>query len=299
MRYIAHIIVIAALLLVSLQSLAETVFSYVYIQGDKQTPFYVKLEDNMLPRYGKNYNLIPQLAPGPINVEILFQQNIYPPQKFTIVVPENGYRGFLLLKKGSIFSLYDINTGKTLLSGNKAEDDIISSSENNKYVYTKELEPAEVDNSYSGTSTTAQTISPKFLPNVELKSERTIVTNPRVEKQIEEPATEPQYSNSSFTISINNTDCPSPINSDDFEDLFNKAQSKNEKVRLKYLLGEMEQCYTTSQARMLAKTLDNDPERYTFLKRVYPRVTDQAEFPVLESLLSTQEWKSYFRLILP
>ena len=61
----------------------------------------------------------------------------------------------------------------------------------------------------------------------------------------------------------------------------------------------MEQCYTTSQARMLAKTLDNDPERYTFLKRVYPRVTDQAEFPVLESLLSTQEWKSYFRLILP
>lgn len=65
-------------------------FSYVYIQGDKQTPFYVKFEDEMMPRYGKNYCIISQLAPGPVKVQILFQQNIYPAQTFTIQVPENG-----------------------------------------------------------------------------------------------------------------------------------------------------------------------------------------------------------------
>jgi hypothetical protein len=38
-------------------------FSYLYIQGDKQTPFYVKLEDAMQPRFGKNYCIIPKMAP--------------------------------------------------------------------------------------------------------------------------------------------------------------------------------------------------------------------------------------------
>ena len=72
-------------------------FSYLYIQGDQKTPFYVKLDDAMQPRYGKNYCIIPKLAPGPIHIEILFQQNIFPPQQFNIQIPEDGARGFLLV----------------------------------------------------------------------------------------------------------------------------------------------------------------------------------------------------------
>jgi len=30
-------------------------WSYVYIQGDKHTPFYVKMDDEMLPRYSKHF----------------------------------------------------------------------------------------------------------------------------------------------------------------------------------------------------------------------------------------------------
>jgi Domain of unknown function (DUF4476) len=83
-------------------------FSYVYIQGDKQAPFYVKMEDQMLPRYGKNYCIIPMLAPGAINIEILFQQNQFPPESFQIMVPENSGKAFLLTKKDDVYELYDL-----------------------------------------------------------------------------------------------------------------------------------------------------------------------------------------------
>jgi hypothetical protein len=87
-------------------------FSFVYIQGDKITPFYVKMEGQMLPRYGKNYCIISELIPGPIHIEILFQQRVFPSQKFTINVPENGYRGFLLNRQGDSFGLYDLQQKK-------------------------------------------------------------------------------------------------------------------------------------------------------------------------------------------
>ena len=96
--------------------------SYIYIQGDKQVPFYVKFEGEMQPRYGKNYSIISQLAPGPIHLQILFQQNTYPAQEFTLNIPENGERGFLLIKKGDAFSLYDVSQKFYLSAGNALED---------------------------------------------------------------------------------------------------------------------------------------------------------------------------------
>ena len=89
-------------------------FSYVYIQGDKVTPFYVKMDSVMMPRYGKNYCILSELIPGPIHIEILFQQNIYPPQHFTIMVPENGFREFLLDHQDKGFVLYDLQQKRYL-----------------------------------------------------------------------------------------------------------------------------------------------------------------------------------------
>ena len=89
-------------------------FSYVYIQGDKTIPFYVKMDGKMLPRYGKNYCIISELSPRPIYIEILFQQNVLPSQKFTIQVPENGCRGLLLNRQGNGYVLYDLQQKKYL-----------------------------------------------------------------------------------------------------------------------------------------------------------------------------------------
>src|ERR1017187_5067067 len=100
--------------IVSLANAIAQPFSYVYIQGDKSIPFYVKMEGKMMPRYGKNYCIISELNPGPIHIEILFQQHALPPQKFTIQVTENGYRGFLLNKQENGYALYDLLQKKYL-----------------------------------------------------------------------------------------------------------------------------------------------------------------------------------------
>jgi len=90
-------------------------FSYVYIQGDKSVPFYVKLNGQMQPRYGQYHCIIPELDSGVIHMEILFQQRMYPAQKFTVSVPGNGQIGFLLNKKGNSFVLYDLRDKKEIL----------------------------------------------------------------------------------------------------------------------------------------------------------------------------------------
>ena len=94
-------------------------FSYVYIQGDMKTPFYVKLDGKMQPRYGKNHCIIPDLATGEIEIELLFQQHIYPSQKFTVNVPENSAAGFLLEQQEKGFALYDIQRKEYIQSNQR------------------------------------------------------------------------------------------------------------------------------------------------------------------------------------
>jgi hypothetical protein len=279
------------------QALAQNQFSYVYIQGDKQTPFYVKLEDQMQPRYGKDYSIISQLAPGIINIEILFQQNAYPTQKFTIKVPENGYRGFLLTHRNDAFALYDIQQQFYLPAGNKAEDDHAPANIPN-YVNT---EDAAVTNDAGNAkepdekkdTVVKKSNEPQFIENIELNNEKTILND-----KLDNDNDLSNNKSAKYKNSIPNSDCPEPVSNEDFTDIYERMLKHGDKTRLKYLLDKLDRCYTTAQIRVLTKGLGNDPERYQFLKQAYPRVTDQSNFPLLESLLSTQEWKGYFLLIM-
>lgn len=296
MKHILRQSIIAILLILHSFYGYSSGFSYIYIQGDKETPFYVKLEDEMLPRYGKNYCIIPQLAPGPIHIKILFQQNLYPAQSFTIQVPENGYRGFLLIHKAEEFKLYDIQQQFYIISGNNAEDDHAPVNQpGNDYVPTQvgpaadsaaasDITAVVVETTTPIKTDHKETTGPEFI-DVELKNDRTL-----------------QNSN---TLPGGNTtvtargDCTKAVDIELFEAIQKKANDKRDDMRLKYLLSKAEEnCFNTTQVRILTKTLPNDPERYTFLKKVYSKVTDPTRFPALEALLSTQEWKSYFKLIL-
>ncbi len=89
-------------------------FSFIYFQGDKQVPFYVKLEGVMIPRYGGNHSIVSELSAGKAHIEILFEQNKFPSQKFTVNVPENGFRGFMLHQGIDGFTLYDLQQKKYL-----------------------------------------------------------------------------------------------------------------------------------------------------------------------------------------
>jgi len=264
-------------------------FSYVYIQGDKQTPFYVKMEDQMQPRFGKDYCIIPQLAPGIIHIEVLFQQNAFPSQKFTILVPENNYRGFLLTHKGNAFSLYDIQQQFYLPAGNKEEDDRMPASGITKDI----VEPVmKADTTHTKVDIPQkQDNAPQFMGDIELNSDKSIQSSSKDTTQTNiatdtPPVTKP--------AAISNSDCPKPVGSSVFETIYNKMQKHNDKGKLKFLLDNLDRCYTASQVRILTKALSEDPERFEFLKQAYPRVTDQSNYSMLENLLSTQEWKDQF-----
>ncbi len=107
MKGIYKIIVFLFLFISNIQLSAHSL-SFVYIQGDKSLPFYVKKDNKMMPRYGKNYCIIPEINKGILKIEILFQQNSLSPINFTINVLENSAIGFLLCKKEGIYCLYDI-----------------------------------------------------------------------------------------------------------------------------------------------------------------------------------------------
>lgn len=99
-------------------------YATIYIEGDGVTPFYVKVEGVMQERLAKDYFIIPNLDAGYTNIEILFQQNIYPPQKFLIAIPNSGTRGFALKKINERkFSLYDLQQKRLIAADNKKVDD--------------------------------------------------------------------------------------------------------------------------------------------------------------------------------
>ena len=83
---------------------------FMYIQGDKVCPFYVKVSGRMQERYGKNYCIIPQLEKGVDTIEILFEQNRYPPQTYVIKVDFPKNRSYLLVKKEGKYRLYESDT---------------------------------------------------------------------------------------------------------------------------------------------------------------------------------------------
>ena len=331
-------------------------WSYVYIQGDKQIPFYVKLEGEMLPRYSKNYYIIPELEAGPIHLQILFQQNQYPPQNFTVLVPENGYRGFLLTRKDNSFSLYDIQQRFYLMPGEAGEDHLpemisVTSTETKETVITKEKEDKPAEKKVSKTKkaketkegTTPANEEPQFLEDVVLDNihnpqnntattetslpdtiaempndtaaeqyrdinnnepytvaQETAVEETPQNSGEEQPVPEAQINIESHTAPIINSDCPRPLNAEDFDKLYSNTKEKNDdEKRVSYLMKKAEDdCFTTRQAYFLAKELHAESMRYSFLKKVYPRITDQQNFHLLEDhLFRTLEWKSYFRLI--
>lgn len=284
-------------------------FSYIYIQGDKKTPIYVKLEGQMMPRYGKNYSIISRLAPGPVAVEVLFQQNAYPPQSFIINVPESGHRGFLLVQKDDAFSLYDLQRQYYIPAGNKAEDDVFKTLlPEETHVPVKQQEPPKnmvttppvkpkqrVVKKPSAKPIVKEEIAknsgpvgPQFIDDIELSNNKTIVPqNIGIEEEQADSFKNP--------VAIINSDCPKAISNKKFETINNKVRERSGTEKLKYLMSELNNCYTTNQVETLTRTLKTDAEKFTYLKNVYSRITDQAVFPKLERLLISDEWKSYFR----
>jgi hypothetical protein len=322
---VKQLITTLSILLAAFTSLSAQQWSYVYIQGDKQTPFYVKLEDEMLPRYSKNYCIIPELEAGPIHIQILFQQNEFPPVSFTVLVPEAGNRGFLLTRKEDNFALYDIQQKFYLYPGTSGEDHlpelVTMNTEKTRAAKTIEKEeeapqPKAAQKREVASLARKQDDDPPFMENVELTNEHTIqppppaVTDEPVvieEQEVAEEEPEPDYRKTEAQINLSaniapiaNTLCPEALDDTEFDKIYTSSmEKKGDEKRISYLMRKAEDnCFSTRQVYFLARQLNAESMRYSFLKKVYPRVTDQQNFRLLENnLFKTLEWKSYFHLI--
>lgn len=285
-------------------------FSYVYIQGDKKTPIYAKVEGVMIPRYGKHYALIARLAPGPMNIEILFKQNAYPPVQFNILVPENGKRAFVLTQKEGVFSLYDVEQNFSLPANNTIELDHLPSSSIAVQIDVNNLHPADATgqspkHKQKPKTTTIQqelsnntlqvaapdTTQPAFIKNITFNNDHqnTAASDSSIILHTKH--------NAQFII---NSDCKSLISQTAFVKLNNALNAKNtEDERLGLFIESLKQnCITVAQAQLLIGVLTSDAARFSALKSVYPKINDQINFPQLVSLLESEEWKAYFKTML-
>lgn len=254
--------------------------AFIYIQGDKKTPFYVKMGGEMQPRYGKNYCILSELLPGVANIEVLFQQNAFPAQKFAIRVPEGGERGFLLIEKSAEISLYDLEQGFYLPAGNDVNED--------RAPIRAEPPPVEVAVRTTPKRTSAKPATetaapparvedpgPRFIPHVVLGSDET------------PPGT--AGGNSA-------TGCGQAMDVKEFAALYRGALDVAEQDdRLVFLNKQTGGCYSPTQLRLLTRVLDRDAARFTFLKKIQPRITNSARFADLEDLLTSAAYRTRFR----
>lgn len=334
MKYLSGLILV--LLLTARISFGGN-YAYIYIEGDKQTPFYVKVEGQMMPRLGKNYCILPNLAEGATNIEILFQQNAYPAQKFVVLVPEGGSRGFMLQKVNERqFALYDIQQGSYLVSGNKAADDHLpeatpqqQSPESAAPVAAagddgqplpgfgsgrkekKKKEPA-AKQPQEGTQPDGRFIGDMELhPNPGAGAESLPGFRSKKNKaereegslaainEAEEPVPAP-VAEKAPDAGMPNTDCSNPMSSEDFENFALKILDKtDDDGRIKVLSkNKGRQCFTTEQVRIIANNLDTQSGRYEVVKMLYAQTSDQDNYPALESLFKTNYLKGKFRELL-
>ncbi len=349
---------IAGILLLAQVSFAGN-YAYVYIEGDKQTPFYVKMEGQMQPRLGKNYCIIPNLAAGVTYLEVLFQQNAYPAQKFAINIPEGGGRGFVLQKVNDRqFALYDMQQGNYIVSGNKPEDDRMPEAGIQQPIANSDSKPAtavtepvaedglpvfekkpkktkakpakeqaakeeqpkdsrfigDMELNSDGGKTASEPLpdfnAPKPVPVAKNKKkskpapqkenkETSLAAIPDEEEGTDNKVAEPKQESANDT-GIPNSDCKTPMSSEDFENFALKILDKaDDDARIKVLSrNKGKQCFTTEQVRIIANNLDTQSGRYDVVKMLYSQTSDQSNYPMLESLFKTNYLRNKFREII-
>lgn len=96
---------------------AQDASYFVYIQHEKQQPFYVKLDGKLLSSSVKGYVILPKMEAGKVPVTIGFPKGEAPEQQFTIRLAGNRDYGYLLKNSGDQeWALYDLQTFASLKS---------------------------------------------------------------------------------------------------------------------------------------------------------------------------------------
>ncbi|MEI8280128.1 MAG: DUF4476 domain-containing protein [Bacteroidota bacterium] len=229
-KYIKLIFTILLGIVFSYQASAQP-YSFIYIQGDKKIPFYIKLEGEMLPKYGKNYYVISQLPASTVNIDVIFPQNAYPAQHFIVQVPENGFREFTLAKTDNKFALYDLQQHFSLPAGNAEDEDHIpgantiskiasgtgsmankNPTEKLRQQIPEPNETATLSKKIVATPSSINTTivsaanEPIFIENIELNNQHPIISPKKENSQITQPTQDQQFTQELKPISKSEID---------------------------------------------------------------------------------------------
>lgn len=277
-------------------------YAYIYIEGDKQTPFYVKLEGQMMPRLGMNYSILPNLDKGATKIDILFQQNKYPAQEFMVLVPETGSRGFILERiNDKQFALKDLQTGAYLITGNKAEDDKLpeaaaltgnempgqpkaegsNKEDEDLPAFTTSAEKAPAARRKTSESPKAEEETPPFLSGIEFDPQSG--SKPAGNSLREEPE--------------KNTGCGPAMSNDLFESFALRILAReDDDLMLKELRRTVnKKCFSTEQVRILANSMKTQSGRFQVVEMMFEHTSDPEAYSKLETLFNTNFLKQKFR----
>ncbi|AWO02144.1 hypothetical protein DLD77_10790 [Chitinophaga alhagiae] len=111
-------------LLVATGLAAQDASYFVYIQHEKQQPFYVKLNGKLLSSSTRGYVILPRLQAGKVPVTIGFPKSEAPEQHYVIRLTGKRDYGFLLKGNGDKdYALYDLQTFASLKSAGGAVEE--------------------------------------------------------------------------------------------------------------------------------------------------------------------------------
>lgn len=282
--------------------------SYFYIEGDLETPIYVKVEGMMMERLGKNFCIIPNLAAGATTFEILFEKNKYPSQTFILNVPENAERGFVLSQiEPGVFALFDMQQKRFIMAGNTAEEDEIV-----EYIRPVRVKldhtQGFVKNSPENEGTSIANIKDKIKELGQTKGkgetsqsqqEEDLKFMDNVSINTSSNKAEGIATSSSSSININ-SDCPEAMNNFQFEAVaarFSSMQNDTERIRI-LRRGLNKYCFSTEHVRILANNMDTQSGKFELVKMLYAYTSDQEKYEGLESVFDSKFIQSEFRKLI-
>src|SRR5690625_1288873 len=283
-----------------------------YIEGDQETPIYVKVEGTMVDRLGKNYAIISNLAAGYTNFEILFELNKYPSQKFTLLVPESDSRGFILTQvEPGTFALFDMDQKRFILAGNSKEDDVYveKSLEEQRIAQNKaqknELKFKKEDWGALWDREKAKDLAQRYGKTQMEEKE----TSKNELEFIDDISLNKKNGNSKADIRINeakadtslppipNTDCPESMDNRSFENIALRfIDIKEDSDKLSFIRRRTQkQCFSTEQVRILASNMESQSGKFELIKMLYVQTSDQEYFFQLEEVFQSNYLKNEFR----
>ncbi|HEY0608781.1 MAG TPA: hypothetical protein VGD35_03970, partial [Chitinophaga sp.] len=134
---------------------------FLYIQHEKQQPFYVKYKGKILSSSDRGYIILSELPAGTLPISIGFPKSDAPEQQFKIKLSKND-QGFLLKRSDEkTYALYNLQTFAVTMAGSEGgENGRLQPLDQTSAAAPAETAPQPDTTPQAATETAAETVTP-------------------------------------------------------------------------------------------------------------------------------------------